>query len=480
MRKVRQIPIRNYSLKSIHIISGGTISYVRPHFALCAPAWGTTGRDLQQLCDSKFYNRTHHDNGLPFISRLHLTKMAGDPNGPATNEDVSNLIDELVENPETGVIFMPVALCDFEVTAIGNDAKMYTEAVGKEHPRLKTSEGNVILECSPADKLIGKIRKERKDIFLVGFKTTTGASKNEMFNAGMNLLKKSSCNLVLVNDLESRTNMIVTPELARYGVTKNRNQALWTLVNMAHARSQLTFHRTNVVNNLQLIKWDSHRIPDVLRQVVDYCVERGAYRAFNDVTVGHFGVFQNARAIMQEIHNDMMQKELSEGDQSAVIAAAISHGGYQSGIPVELPGQSTIYSSRRKKNYNNPEDKDLVVVTFDKDGNPTAYGDKPSAGVRSQYEVFKANPEFDCVVHFHCKLKDGSSVNVRPQQHLECGSLECGMNTRDGMRQHGEDIRAVMLDKHGPNVLFKRDADPQKVIDFIEANFDLDSPTSDL
>jgi len=158
-----------------------------------------------------------------------------------------------------------------------------------------------------------------------------------------------------------------------------------------------------MISSLQLITWDSHRVPESLRKVVDYCVDRGAYRSFNGVTVGHFGVFENFGA------------------------------------------ESQIYSSRRKKNYNKKADKDLVVVTFDKEGNPTAYGEKPSAGVRSQYEVFKANPGFDCVVHFHSKLKENSSVNVRPQQYLECGSLECGINTRDGMRQHDENIRAVLI-----------------------------------
>jgi hypothetical protein len=418
------------ALKNVHIISGGTISHIRPHLALCAPVYGSTGEVLAKLCD-RIMSRAH-------TVILQQTKMAGG-HDLETIEDISDLLDELIAKPQTKIIFMPVAICDYEVMAIGNNAEMYTAAVGKEYSRLKTSEGDIVLECWPTDKLIGKIRKERKDIFLVGFKTTTGATEDEMFSAGLKLLKKNSCNLVLANDIETRTNMVITPELARYAVTKDRLEALKTLVEMTYARSQLTFHRTNVVSSLQLIKWNSHRVPEVLRKVVNYCVERGAYRSFNGVTVGHFGVFESLGAIE-----------------------------YQ------------IYSSRRKKNYNEEADKDLVVVTFDREGNPTAYGEKPSAGVRSQYEVFKDNPGFDCVVHFHCKIKEGSSVTVRPQQHLECGSLECGMNTRDGMTQHSNDIKAVMLDKHGPNILFKRNADPEEVIEFIEVNFDLDSPTSEL
>jgi hypothetical protein len=35
-----------------------------------------------------------------------------------------------------------------------------------------------------------------------------------------------------------------------------------------------------------------------------------------------------------------------------------------------------------------------------------------------------------------------------------------------------------MLDNHGPNIVFNSNIDPTEVIDFIEANFDLDRSTS--
>ena len=38
-------------------------------------------------------------------------------------------------------------------------------------------------------------------------------------------------------------------------------------------------------------------------------------------------------------------------------------------------------------------------------------------------------------------------------------------------------IEAVYLDNHGPNIVFRHDVDPQKVIDFIEENFDLTGKT---
>lgn len=41
----------------------------------------------------------------------------------------------------------------------------------------------------------------------------------------------------------------------------------------------------------------------------------------------------------------------------------------------------------------------------------------------------------------------------------------------------GHSIRAVMLDQHGPNVVFNSGVDPNDVIDFIEKNFDLTRST---
>ena len=36
-------------MKNIDIIGGGTVSHVRNHLALCAPAYGTTSRQLETI-----------------------------------------------------------------------------------------------------------------------------------------------------------------------------------------------------------------------------------------------------------------------------------------------------------------------------------------------------------------------------------------------------------------------------------------------
>lgn len=408
--------------KRIHIITGGTVAYIAPHQALCAPAYGTVGKRLAELCHSL----------MPTLDTyVHRTKMAGG-HELETNDDVARLIADLKERADTKIIFMPVALCDFEPFSIEhrNSSLFGKQNVGKQRDRLETQHGWHTLVMRPADKIIPTIRNGRKDIFLVGFKTTKGASEDEQYIAGLNLLKGASCNLVLANDLETRVNMVITPEEARYHVTKERNEALYGLVEMAKLRSHLTFTRSTVVAG-EPVPWSSDLVPAALRKVVDHCIARNAYKPFRGATVGHFAA------------------KLSDNE---------------------------FLTSQRKTNFNDLDKIGLVLVRTDGPDTVIAYGAKPSVGGQSQRIVFAEHPEYDCIVHFHCPIKRGSLVPIVSQREYECGSHQCGQNTSRGLKRFGA-LSAVYLDQHGPNIVFNRDVDPMFVIEFIEQNFDLSAKT---
>ena len=402
-------------MSDVHVFGGGTFFHVRPHLALAAPAFGATARRIASILVG--------ERGVD--AELHLTRMAG--GDLDTNEDVARALDALVANPTTKIIFLSTALCDYEGHVVEHGVPT---ASGKREPRLRTIEGPRELALTVAEKIIGRVRRARKDIFLVGFKTTTGADLRTQYEAGLDLLKKTSCNLVFCNDLHTRMNLVVTPELAHYHETTDRESALAGLVALTLRRSALTFTRTTLTPGA-LVAWTSDAVPTALRTVVDHCVARGAYRPFNNVTVGHFAFKDGAELV----------------------------------------------SSRRKQNYNVAGGRDMVRVSFD--GEQTiAHGAKPSAGTTSQRAVLAAFPDMECIVHFHCPLRAGSDVPVRAQYDFECGSRECGENTRIGMRRFGE-LAAVMLDRHGPNIVFRRDVDPRAVIEFIEQNFDLAAASAD-
>ncbi len=199
--------------KRIAIIGGGTNSYISNHLALSAPAYGTTAKTLLH----KFQH--HVDNKMEVD--LYLTKMASPrasfiKSDIDTPEDVEALVDKLVADPNTRVIIFNVAMVDYKPTylqewrtedkTLGEDVNTF----GKYSRRISTTGTPVIdLELKPYDKIINKIRKERKDILLVGFKTTCGATKEEQFQKGLKLCKDASANIVFVNDVDKdRINLL--------------------------------------------------------------------------------------------------------------------------------------------------------------------------------------------------------------------------------------------------------------------------------
>jgi len=406
-------------LQKHHIIGGGTIFHVRPHTALAAFARGTTAHRLGALLSDACPEAEVHK---------HLTKMAGGPT-LETNEDIKGLIDTLIADESTKIIMLPAALCDFEGYV---QVKGALTPSGKDQPRLQTSEGDQQLVLRPAEKIIKRVRATRKDIFLVGFKTTAGASPDEQFNAGLKLLKESSCNLVLANDVHTRLNMVVTPEEARYHETSDREAALQGLVEMAVHRSRGTFTRSTIVPG-DAVPWSSELIPESLRKVVNFCIAQKAYKPFLGSTVGHFAV---------------------------------------------RIGANRFLTSRRKSDFNKLDEIGLVLIESDGPDSVIAHGSRPSVGGQSQRIVFNDHPDLDCIVHAHVPLRADARdiVPLREQWPHECGSHECGRNTSQGLRQFGN-VWAVMLDRHGPNIVFNRNTDPNEVIDFITANFNLAGST---
>jgi hypothetical protein len=418
-------------IKNIHVIGGGTVSHVTNHFAVCAPAYGTTATDLFHLCNSKF-KECHTELHLTCMANAGLSELE-------TNEDVADLIQNLKRDSNTKIIFFNCALVDWEpfhlhqVNTKDYDINSSVFEFGKYVTRLNTGEGEqVTLKLQPTEKIIKEIRKDRKDIFLVGFKTTCGATKQQMYEKGLRLCKQSSVNLVLVNDTKTRWNMIVTPEEAAYHETQNREEALTNLVDMTYYRSQLTFTQSTVVDG-KPVSWNDPKIPASIKTIVDHCINGKAYKPFNGATVGHFAI------------------RLSDTE---------------------------FLTSIRKSDFNKLAENGMVYVKTDGPDTVLAYGAKPSVGGQSQRIVFKDHPGFDCIVHFHCPLRSNhpDDVPVRSQREVECGSHQCGKNTSDGLKQFGN-VKAVMLDQHGPNIVFNRNIDPKEVIDFIERNFDLTQKT---
>jgi len=101
--------------KQIHIIGGGTVFHIRSHLGLIATAYGHTARTLGHILRWNFKPKMD--------IKLHLTKPALGMLTPEldkdlferegitpnelleTNEDISKLVDKLIADPLTKIIF---------------------------------------------------------------------------------------------------------------------------------------------------------------------------------------------------------------------------------------------------------------------------------------------------------------------------------------------------------------------------------------
>jgi hypothetical protein len=228
--------------------------------------------------------------------------------------------------------------------------------------------------------------------------------------------------------------MIVTPEEAAYHETDNREDVLRNLVDMAWHRSHLTFTQSTIVEG-NPVSWNDERIHNSIRTIINHCINGNAYKVFNGSTVGHFAI------------------KLSDNE---------------------------FLTSIRKSNFNDLHKNGMVYVKTDGPDTVLAYGAKPSVGGQSQRIVFNDHAGMDCIVHFHSPFKDNhaDSIPVVSQREVECGSMQCGKNTSDNLKEfENGQIKAVMLNNHGPNIVFNKNIDPQLVIDFIERNWDLNTKT---
>ena len=302
---------------------------------------------------------------------------------------------------------------------------------------------NVLLfnkACESIETVKG-LRKKRKELFAVGIFDSAGLDAAQQYTQSLEFLKKTSLNLVLSMDTLTGNNLIAAPEESHYGQSTRLVETLDFLAKMISSRMTNRFTRSTVVAG-NVVDWNSAMVPENLRTVVNYCINNGAYKPVLGKTAGHFAV------------------KLSD---------------------------SEILTSIRKSNFNDLLNVGLVRVQSIGEDDVIAYGARPSVGGQSQRQIFSAHPETN-IAHFHCPLRSNApllnEIPVREQWPNECGSHQCGANTSQGLHRvdlgEGDSLKVVFLDNHGPNIVFAKETPAEKVIAFIDANFDLSAKTGGL
>jgi hypothetical protein len=179
-------------MSKVIVFGGGTFNHISCHLALAAPAFGETAKRLHAMFE---------DNGT-LESQLVLTKMADSNSTLFTNADVEKyVVDVLLPDADVKAIVMNAAICDFEMDNPSDQA------------RLSSSQDYQVTLKGIQGKILSLIKKRRPDIIVAGFKTTHGASKVEQVAKAFTSMAQSGLDIVLANDLDSRSNILVNKEL---------------------------------------------------------------------------------------------------------------------------------------------------------------------------------------------------------------------------------------------------------------------------
>ncbi len=215
--------------RAVHVIGGGTVYHIRPQLALCSPSFGRTATRIAAAARSA-WGRDHDVH-------LHLTRMAcGGRSDIETNKDVESLLKSIVDDPDTSVVFMAASLCDYEGHVL--DGPSTTDS-GLYLPKLRRPDGRKVVIMDPAADLASSIRMYRKDLVLVGFRTMSGSTDEEVFESGLSMVESSSCNLVLASDFATGRGVVVSAHrwTGKEEVRTNRDELLAELVSEAHQLS---------------------------------------------------------------------------------------------------------------------------------------------------------------------------------------------------------------------------------------------------
>jgi hypothetical protein len=212
-------------MRSIYVVTGGTLVHVSPHFSLCAPAYGRVGLELctqlsQGIAERHWQEalgvylvRTKMAGPSPEATTAHLREL-GISSSLETNDDLRRLLDAITAKVETAAIVMAAAICDFEpveLIASGDAGPSTVTEFGKHRERLHHVD-TLTLKLRAAAKLIDGLKARRPEILLVTFKTTAGAAEAEQLFQALENLRRSRSDLVFANDVRVGRNLVVTPE----------------------------------------------------------------------------------------------------------------------------------------------------------------------------------------------------------------------------------------------------------------------------
>jgi len=210
-------------MRTIYVVTGGTLVHVSPHLSLCAPAYGAVGAEIRAHLQSSI-ERLSRTSSIEVI--LARTRLAG-PNdaysqarlselgvcsSPETNQDLRDLVHAILTRADTAALVMAAAVCDFEPDRLTSRSESGEETrlrFGKDQTRLHGVR-SLTLDLAPSAKIIDDVKAQRPDVCLATFKTTAGVPLETMLAQATANLLRSRSDFVFANDMHHHANLVVT------------------------------------------------------------------------------------------------------------------------------------------------------------------------------------------------------------------------------------------------------------------------------
>lgn len=124
--------------------------------------------------------------------------------------DLERTVRELAEQYTFDCIVHSMAVSDYTVKGILTYEELSEAILNSKSPVLNTKTGklssdlsNPVILLERAPKIIHEFRQLQPQALLVGFKLLVGVTEEELYKAGINIMKKNGCDLVCANDLNN-------------------------------------------------------------------------------------------------------------------------------------------------------------------------------------------------------------------------------------------------------------------------------------
>lgn len=150
----------------------------------------------------KIYYLCDRNTVTPADDRVEIVRVQG-------VDGLLSALKKLLTTEKIDAVVHAMAVSDYAVKQVttlsaireGREDDLGGNPAGGTGGKISSEIDDLVIVLKRTPKVIGEIKKLRKDTILVGFKLLSNVSKEELIETGFRLLKKNDCDLVLANDL---------------------------------------------------------------------------------------------------------------------------------------------------------------------------------------------------------------------------------------------------------------------------------------